>query len=312
MFRLFKLRNFSEIFNDTFGFIRATGKNYFRNYIIVNSPFLVLLLILTFFISKIFLDAVLGSVGVANSNRVIEEMFNNNVPFFVITTIVIVVLFVIITMLNYAYPVIYMKLYEDNAEPTTKQIVSELKKSISKIILYVLLWFISFLPIGILVGFFSALLFITIIGIPFVFLLWAYMLCWMIQTFYDYLNGNSGYFESFGNGFSVARSKFWTHSGATLIIVIIVYIVQLVVSLLPAIFGVASLFSPVQEQVTQEEALTFAGIVAIVFYIISTITGYILGNIISISQGMIYYSYREENESHSTFSEIDQIGLDSE
>ncbi|OYQ33013.1 hypothetical protein CHU92_13920 [Flavobacterium cyanobacteriorum] len=311
MFKLFKTRNFSDIFNDTFGFIKITGKNYFKNYVLVNSPFLLVLIVLGYFTGKVFFDAALSGFGTAGSQRIIEDFFSNNLTFFITSIIGIGLLFIIIAMINYSYPVIYMRLYEDNNEPTTTQIVQELKKSISKIILFALLWFISFLPVFILVGFVCVFLFVLIIGIPFAFIILAAVFSWMTLSFYHYLNSGEGYFTSFGKGLTIVSSKFWTHAGSTVIFAIIIYIVQLVISLIPHIFGMASIFTDTEGQ-TQEEVLSFMGIVALITFIITTISNYVLGNLIYINQGMIYYSYREENENHSAKSEIDLIGSDSE
>lgn len=309
MFRLFKQRDFSEIFNDTFGFLRATGKNYFRNYLIVNSPFLILLLILTYFIGKVFYNAAVTSFGSVQSNRVIEQFFDDNLGYFFTTVGIMAVVFVIMMMINYSYPVIYMKLYEEGKEPQTPQIIKELKSKIGKILLFVLLWFISFLPALVLMGFVCAFLTVIIIGIPFVILLMAAFFSWMTLAFYNYLNTQDGYFESFSKGLSMMSAKFWTHSGSTAIFIIMIYIVQFAISLLPNLFGMASIFTPAE---SEEGFLTITGIVVLISFIITTIANYLLGNLIYINQGMIYYSYREEHENHSAKTDIDLIGAGDE
>jgi hypothetical protein len=309
MFRLFKQRNFSDIFNDTFGFLRATGKNYFRNYIIVNSPFLILLLVLTYFMGKIFYEAAISSFGSTQSNRVIEEFFDDNLAYFFTTLGVMLVIFVIMMMLNYSYPVIYMKLYEDGKEPQTADIIKELKRCIGKIMLFVLLWFISFLPALVLIGFVFVFLIVLIIGIPFAILLIAAFFSWMTLAFYNYLNTDDGYFESFSKGLSMMTAKFWTHAGSTAIFVIMIYIVQFAISLIPNIFGMASMFTP---EGSEESLLSVMGIVMLISFIITTIANYLLGNLIYINQGMIYYSYRDERENRSAHTEIDLIGSNDE
>ncbi len=309
MFRLFKQRNFSDIFNDTFGFLRATGKNYFRNYIIVNSPFLILLLVLTYFMGKIFYEAAISSFGSTQSNRVIEEFFDDNLAYFFTTLGIMMVIFVIMMMLNYSYPVIYMKLYEDGKEPQTADIIKELKRCIGKIMLFVLLWFISFLPALVLIGFVFVFLIVLIIGIPFAILLMAAFFSWMTLAFYNYLNTDDGYFESFSKGLSMMTAKFWTHAGSTAIFVIMIYILQFAISLIPNLFGMASMFTP---EGSEESLLSVMGIVMLISFIITTIANYLLGNLIYINQGMIYYSYRDERENRSAHTEIDLIGSNDE
>lgn len=309
MFQLFKQRDFGDIFNDTFAFLKANGKNYFRNYIIVNGPVLILLLVLTYLMGKVFYDAALTGFG---ANRIIEDFFNNNLGFFIGSLLGLILLFIILAMLNYSYPVLYLHLYEKNASPTTQQIVTALKNKAGKILLFALLWFISFLPVCMLAGAFSMLLTIIIIGIPFIFVLFAFIFCWMTLSFYDYLNTDNGYFDSFSNGFSMARSKFWTYSGATIVFIIIIYVIQLIVSLIPNLFGLASVFAPAVEYSSEEEVLSLVWIVMLVTFAITTIFNYLLGNLIYVSQGMIYYSNREESENQSVYNEIDSIGSDFE
>ena len=52
MFQLYKKRDFSELVGDTFGFFKLEGKNYFKNYFIINGSLLLLLVVIIYFFTK--------------------------------------------------------------------------------------------------------------------------------------------------------------------------------------------------------------------------------------------------------------------
>ena len=50
MFQLYKKRDFNELVSDTFDFFKIHGKNYFKNYFIINGGFLLILVVLLYFV----------------------------------------------------------------------------------------------------------------------------------------------------------------------------------------------------------------------------------------------------------------------
>lgn len=114
-----------------------------------------------------------------------------------------------------------------------------------------------------------------------------------------------------GKGFSMLMQNFWVHIGATLIIYVILYILQSIVSFIPYIIGLVAMLMDAGNS-TGDEKLGILGVLILVTLIFSILLSYILGNILAISQGMIYYSCEEESKNHSLHSEIDLIGTDSE
>lgn len=316
MFRLYKQRNFSELINDTFAFFRTYGKSYFKGYFIINGGLLLTLLVLMYLMGSFFVDTL--STGISNptgGESIITENIQTNFGMFMLAGLAGFVLILIITLLSYSYPVIFLNLLEKNRVPATKEIVGALLKKTGRIILFGLLWLVTFLPIIIVAGLLSMVLLVIIIGIPFALIILAAVTSWMYLSFIDYLSNNSGYFEAMKNGFNILFQNFWQHIGSTMVFYVIVFMVHGVISMLPYFLGIYELISDTNTmngQGPNTETLSFFGIMMIITFMLSTLLAYILGNLTWINQGIIYYSAREENENLSLHSEIDQIGRDSE
>lgn len=312
MFDLYKKRNFSDIFNDTLSFFKLKGKNYFTNYFIINGGLLVILALLMYLISRIFFENIFLTDSNPQSQQMLGEYFDSNSPYFVGGAIVVAVLLLVITILNYSFPVLYLNLIEKGREePTAKEIIKELKAKLGKVILFSLLSLITFIPIMVILGAILVLLSMLLIGIPLMIIAFPAFMCWMFLTFYIYLNSQDGYFSAMGKGFSMLLKNFWVHMGATLIIYVLLYILQSIISFIPYIVGILIMLLDAGSS-TGDEKLGVMGILLLVTFIISTLFSYILGNILMVSQGMIYYSCEEDDKNHSLHSEIDLIGTDIE
>ena len=78
MFQLFKKRNFSDYISDTFSFFRITGKHFFKNYFIINGTLLILLMVLTYFVFKVYFEMMFANIG-SSAPNFLEDYFNNNI-----------------------------------------------------------------------------------------------------------------------------------------------------------------------------------------------------------------------------------------
>ena len=56
MFQVFKKRDFSQLVGDTFSFFKLEGKNYFKNYFIINGGLLLILVVALYFLIKFFFE----------------------------------------------------------------------------------------------------------------------------------------------------------------------------------------------------------------------------------------------------------------
>lgn len=312
MIILFKKRNFSELLSDTFNFFKLEGKHFFKNYFIVNGIFLLLLIALSYLLFQVYFDAVKAAFSPgANPDYFANELMNN-IGFIVTGGIFFGILMLFVTFLNFAYPVIYLKLYEKNNGTAfeTKEIVQELKSKFGKIFLFFLLSLVTILPLIIILFFILILLSFVLIGIPLLFITFPLLFSLMSLSLYHYLNHNEGFFSAIGKAFSQVFKHFWLVLGSTIIMYIIVQAVMTVISMVPYFIGMISIFSSVEENNMNnpQEAFSAIGILMTIVFIITILANYIFHNLLMINQGMIYYSIREKIEHKSSFSDIDSIG----
>lgn len=316
MITLFKKRTFSDLLSDSFNFFKLEGKHFFKNYFIVNGIFLLLLIVLSYFLFQVYFEALTSGMA-SNGNsgyNFAEKLFNNNFGLIVGGAIFFAVLMLFITLLNFAYPVIYLKLYEKNNGNNFQisDIVKELKSKIGKMFLFFLLSLVTIFPLIVILLLILVLLSFLIIGIPLLIITFPLLFSLMSLSLYEYLNNDSGFFNAIGKAFSYIFKQFWPILGSTIIIYIIIQTVMTIVSMIPYFIGMISIFSTIEENPNSQETFSTLGILMIVVFIISILANYILHNLLMINQGMIYYSIREKIENKSSFSDIDSIGTNFE
>lgn len=319
MFQLYKKRNFSDFVGDTFAFFKTYGKHYYRNYFIINGGFLLVLLVLMYFLGKIFYEGIFsnlsGGVNYGAENSA-DVFISNNMPLIIGLGIFAFIAAIFLSILSYAYPVAYLKLVEKKTDFTTEEIITVIKSKVGKIILFFLASiFIMFPIMAIVMGLSFALVFI-IIGIPLLFIVIPALMCWFSLAFYDYISTDKGYFDALGGGFSLLKQKFWPCVGSTAVMYMIMQIVVGFVSMIPYVIGIFSMFTSLESQdgsqVPQPENMSFFMIMMGVTMVLSLLLNFIFQNFILVNQGIMYYSIREENENNTPKSEIDLIGTQSE
>jgi MFS family permease len=315
MFQLYKARNFSSLINDTFSFFRQSGRNYFKNYFIINGGLLLILIVLCFLVGKVFFERLFSGLASPGSQDMLEEYFYANAGYFIAAGIITGILIIIITIINYSYPVIYMGLAEKHERPETKQILAVFKAKLGRILLFGVLFFITFLPLGVVIGLFSMLMIAIIIGIPVAIILFAAYSCWIYLSFFEYLNNGGGYFDAMKTGWKMLFKNFWPHMGSTAIIYIMIYVIQGIITFIPYMIGIAMMIisqtAPAGDS-ARDENFSIVGLLMLVAMILYILLAYILGNVVMVSHGMIYYSCREQNENQSLHSEIELIGTEIE
>lgn len=313
MFQLFKKRNFSDYISDTFTFFKVTGKHFFKNYFIINGTLLILLMVLTYFIFKVYFEMMFANIGVAAPNF-LEDYFNNNIGLIIGVFLLFFVLLMFISLINYSFPVIYLNLYEKNKGNNfeTKEIVAELKSKFGKIIIFFLVMILLSLTAGLIImGLLLTLMFI-VIGFFLALIVFPAILAFVQLSFYEYIYAEIGVFDALGKGFEKLKQNFWPIVGSTIVMLVIIYIVMLLFTMVPNIIGVANIFTNQGNQSSQEETLSFVSIMIVLYICLSILFTYILNNLLLVNNGIIYYSLREENEKKTTLSDIDLIGTDSE
>lgn len=312
MFQLYKQRNFNDIFNDTFSFIKQEGKSYFKNYFIICGGLLLLIALFSFFLLRVYFQSIFSGLANPGSQQMLNSYFMNNAGYYFGLFTVMSIIFCIVAMINTSFPIVFLKLTADRQEKETRTLFNGLKKRIGKIIIFFLLSLISFVPIIFIVFFLNVLLCFIIIGFLLLPIVFAALTCWIILSLYDYLSTDNTYWQSMGVGFTMLFKNFWTHMGATLLFYIMIYILQTIVTLIPYFIGLMVTFLGTHNTVPDADRLSTLGIIMLVTGIFGTLLSFILGNINLINIGMIYYSCKEQDENHSVNANIDLIGSDFE
>lgn len=317
MFQLHKNRSFSTYINDTFLFFKMHGKSYFKNYFIINGALLLLLIAIVFFGFQFYFQSFVSNISAPGFNtNPMENIINNNSGSIAVFAILAMVLFFFISILQFAFPVIYFDLFDkkNNDDIVPSEILGSLKEKSFKIFKFFIALVFIITPIIVIIFGLNMLLFFLIIGIPLFFITVPAALSWMNISFYNYLNSKERLFPSLAIGFKYLKKQFWTNVGSTLIILIIIQTVMTIFTVIPYLFGMANIFTDFSPQSGPINPDKFAALPMLMtmIMVISLVANYILSNLIIVHQGLIYYSQKETEENNSANHSIDLIGTDSE
>lgn len=312
MFQLYSKRNFSSLVGDTFTLFKLEGKNYFKNYFIINGGLLLVLCIVIYFFMQIFLKSAFLASSQNNSNAFLDSILTN-VSLFIIFGLAMILLIMFASLINYLYPVAYLKLVEEKKQRTLHNLTSLIKSKIGKTIQFYFLSIFIIVPLLlVLLGISFALVFV-IIGVPILFILLPAYTSWVSLSYYEYISTNSTYFNALKKGLKLLKSKFWPVIGSNYVMQTIVQVVFGIVVMVPYFIGIFSIFiNPEQSTQNSENVFSLLTILLTVIMIISILFSYTLQNIILINQGIIYYSIIEEQENISAKNNIDLIGQNEE
>ena len=310
MFQLFKKRTFGEYISDTFSFFKVTGKHYFKNYIVINGGFLLILMVFFYFVFKVYFEFLFANIG-GNSNSFVDNFFNNNIGLIITVVITMIFLMLLITAISYAFPVLYLKLYDQNKGNnfTTADLFSELKKNFKKIIIFILALFGLSITAGIIIFGIAMLLVMVIIGIPILFILLPATIAIVNISFYHYLTSEIGVFDAFLKGIEYLKQNFWPIVGSTVVIYFIIQIITTIFTMVPYVFMMAQMFTNA-ENMNQTDSMSTMTIMLVIIFCVSIVFTYILNNLLMVNAGIMYYSIREQNENNNTKSDIDSIGTE--
>ncbi|MFY0713177.1 hypothetical protein J1D01_05840 [Seonamhaeicola sp. NFXS20] len=309
--QLYKSRGFSEFFQDTFAFLKQSGKHFFKHYFIVNGIFLLILIVMGYFFTKFYTDVVFGGLVGGQSTTAIDDYMNENLGLFILFLLIFVIVALVSGIVSYAYVPIYLKLYEEKGEKnfSTNDIVTLYKNNIGKLVIYLVCCFILAIPMLILFLIGAFALMITIIGFLALPLLVGGFMLFFTMTLMEYLEDKKGIWDCFGYSWSLITSKFWAAIGSVGLFYLMSYIAQNVVSLIPYFFGMASFLTTIEQGgPTDEELGSTMMIVMMLVFFLSFLVSAVLGIIVQLNQGIVFYSLKEDKENINTKDIIDQIG----
>lgn len=314
MFPLFKERKFNDYLNDTFGFFRVCGKHYFRLYFTINGSLLLLGTVLVYLLTKVYFEF-LGTAmsGISEETADPATAINSNSGFLVGLGLTVALLFLMITLLQYAFPVVYLDLYDarKGAPFSAKDILLGIRKRIGKILKFIIGFVFVIFPVLFIVMGLNVLLMFILIGFPLLLIVFPVMMSWVTLTYFYYMNSEESFMSALGDAFETIKGQFWPIVLSTLIMFIIYYVVSSIFTLVPYLIGMASMFTSLQSGDASNAFSTMSVMMSIVMAL-SIVVSFVLNNLLLINQGLIYYSHIENAESSVSNSAIDLIGTESE
>lgn len=319
--QFYKKRDFGALISDTFNFVKLYGKNYFKNYFVINGLLIILMAVLVFFGFKNIFSLIFEGIGGGNSAS-IGRYFLENIVQIIFTSLFIFLVFILISVVNYSYPVLYLKrlIETGNKNIAVDEIMSDVKKNIGKIFkLFLGFVFIVFPLYLVVYGLgYSYTMTYRIQGLYFLLVIFLTPVMTNVVNFliYDYFNREKGFFSSLSyairSQFSYQqynqKSPFWKYWGTT----VILYILQQVVAYALAFILVFIIILSLGLSLNMSSAETFY--ITLVFgamaYPLIIIISLIMSNFISLCSGFMYYDSRTDLHREMDLTEIDSIGRD--
>ena len=318
MMQFYKKRDFGALISDTFNFVKLYGKNYFKNYFVINGLLIILMAVLVFFGFKNFFSLIFEGIG--GNSASIGRYFLENIMQIIFTFLFIFLVFILISVVNYSYPVLYLKRLTEtgNKNITVDEIMSDVKKNIGKIFKLFLGFVFIIIPLYLAVYGLSYTVTYRIQGLYFLLFVFLTPVMTNVVNFliYDYFNREKGFFSSLSyairSQFSYQqynqKSPFWKYWGTT----VILYILQQVVVYAFVFILVFIIILSLGLSLNMSSAETFyitLGLTVMAYPLIIIIS-LIMSNFISLCSGLMYYDSRTDLHREMDLTEIDSIGRD--
>ena len=310
----YKKRDFGSIISDTFQFFKENGKNYLKNYFLLNGLLLILLMVIAGLGYREIFSQVFGS-NTEGSGHFMEQYFQNNTEILILVGVIVFFLILMISVLNYSYPVFYLKRLSETGNKNIKadEILGDMKSNWKRLAVLFLGLFFIVSPLALIVLGISYLLIFVLIGL--VILLFVGPTIFNIVNFllYDFLHTKKGFFESlsyamrsqFSYSHQREKTPYWKYWGSTLIMYIILQVITSVFTMIPMIM---LLTSSMTVQNSGDGISESFGIIILVVYSIALLVSLVLSNIIYINAGLMYYDSRTDLHRDQNMIEIDSIG----
>ena len=318
MMQFYKKRDFGALISDTFNFVKLYGKNYFKNYFVINGLLLILMAVLVFFGFRNFFSLIFEGIG--GNSASIGRYFLENIMQIIFTFLFIFLVFIMISVVNYSYPVLYLKRLTEtgNKNIAVDEIMSDVKKNIGKIFKLFLGFVFIVFPLYLAVYGLSYTVTYRIQGLYFLLFVFLTPVMTNVVNFliYDYFNREKGFFSSLSyairSQFSYQeynqKSPFWKYWGTT----VILYILQQVVAYTFAFILVFIIILSLGLSLNMSSAETFyiTLVLTVMAYPLIIIISLIMSNFISLCSGFMYYDSRTDLHREMDLTEIDSIGRD--
>lgn len=317
--QFYKLRDFGTLVSDTFNFFKIYGKNYAKNYFLLNGIPLILLVLIFVVGYREFFSHLLGMQNNGDSYY-FERFFAENIGLLIFAVVLMFILGITVSVINYSFPVFYLNRVSNltHSEVKTDDLLSDLRKNINKLFILILGLMFLLTPIFLVIFGLSIVLIFVVIGIFLLFMLIPAFVNVVNFLFYDYLLTNKKFMDAFSFSFRAQfayprgsyPSPFWKYWGTTAAIYLIMYVISMIFTMIPYFIFFGALYSiPTGggnfEQNPMEGTM---GIVFFLIYGISILFSFIMMNFLTVACGLMYFDNRVDLHQKVHIEEIDTIG----
>lgn len=316
--QFYKKRDFGAFISDSFTFFKLYGKNYFKNYILLNGLLLILMVAIFIFGYRELIMQIFGS-NMSGESYYFESYFEDNIGMFVVVGLITFLLFLLMMIVNYLFPVFYLKrLAEGETKIRTDNILGDFKKNAGKIGKLCLGMIFIVTPLSLILMGISYVMILIVVGIFLIVLVYPALFNVITFLMYDYFNSKRGFFESLSysirSQFSYTngreRSPFWKYWGSTVVISIILYVITTIFTAIPMIFFMLKITTTAPDASFEQNPFAGSlGIMMFVMYGISLLVSFFLSNMLYVNSGLMYYDSRRDFHQKVELEEIETIGI---
>ncbi len=316
--QFYKKRDFGAFITDSFTFFKLYGKNYFKNYILLNGLLLILMVAIFIFGYRELIMQIFGS-NMSGESYYFESYFEDNIGMFVVIGLITFLLFLLMMIVNYLFPVFYLKrLAEGETKIRTDDILGDFKRNAGKIGKLCLGMIFIVTPLSLILMGISYVMILIVVGIFLIVLVYPALFNVITFLMYDYFNSKRGFFESLSysirSQFSYTngreKSPFWKYWGSTVVISIILYVITTIFTVIPMIFFMLKITTTAPDANFEQNPFAGSlGIMMFVMYGISLLVSFFLSNMLYVNSGLMYYDSRRDFHQKIELEEIETIGI---
>lgn len=315
--QFYKKRDFGAFISDTFLFFKENGRNYFKNYLLINGLLLILLIFIFVFGYRELFSQMLGS-NTGGQNYYFEAYFQQNSTMLILVSTIAFILFLAVTMVSYSYPILYMKRLSETGNKNIKadEILSDLKNNTGRFVKFFFGLVFIIAPLAMIIFGISFMLIVLLIGFFLLILLGPAMMNVINFLMFDYFHTKKGFFESlsyavraqFSYKHGREKSPFWKYWGSTAVIYLMIQMISGIFTFIPLLLVMGGMYTVPQNGVDDNPFQGTMGVLFFIIYGISILVSFIMINVVFINAGLQYYDSRTDLHRNVDLSEIDTIG----
>lgn len=306
--QFYKKRDFGELITDTFNFVREYGKNYFKNFFILNGGItLLLLIVIVLGYGELFQQ--MFSSNLEGQQFYYEQYFSENQGVFIGVTLLAFLLGYLLMMITYSFPVLYMRRLSKNPSEhiSSEQMMNDIKGIGGKFFIFSLGLLFIIIPLSVILFLISTALMLLLIGFFLILIIFPIILNIINLALFEYYHTQSGFFNALGFAIRTQFSNnFFKYLGSIIIIYLVITTITSIFSLIPMLAIVTGGYILPVDTVLEGNMVAQAFYAAI--YILYFFANLILSNIIYINAGFIYYDAKKEFHQEVQMSEIESLG----